>query len=112
MRLDLVELGNSWGEGSFTGPDGRAYSRRSTRLSRAEVDVLVNEGAPVVCFLFGWGRFEWCDGEDALEAWRGERAYVVTSEPTAKALAKHHVWHAGVWQSQDDQMVVYLTGRC
>ena len=84
-------------QGKLTGADGRAYSRRGTRMSRRAADDLVATGVPVVLELYGHGRFEWADGEDARQVWEGVRPYVTTSEPTTKQLRKHEMWNAGVW---------------
>ena len=99
-------------QGKLTGADGRAYSRRGTRMSRRAADDLVATGVPVVLELYGHGRFEWADGEDARQVWHEVRPYVITSEPTTKQLRKHEMWNAGVWTSDDDCQLLYLTGTC
>lgn len=81
-------------------------------MSRREADALVDAGVPVIFDLYGQGRLEWCDGEDARREWQDVRPYVVTTEPTSKQLAKHAMWTAGTWESDDGRCVLYLTGRC
>lgn len=112
MQVNLADLGNGWHPGSLSGPDGRVYVRRSTRMARKSADQLVDDGMPVVCFHYGAGRFEWHDGNDAREVWRTVRAHVITAAPNSKTLSKHHVWHAGLWVSEDGGQLLYLTGHC
>jgi len=114
VRVDLWNLRTPENErdGTVTGPDGRTYARRTTRMARREADELLAGGTPVVLDLYADGRLEWCDGDDARSQWAGERAYLTTSEPTAKQLAKHAHWTAGLWQAGDGSQIVYLTGHC
>ncbi|MEH3033960.1 MAG: hypothetical protein PGN07_07935 [Aeromicrobium erythreum] len=112
MRVDLHELGPFPDEATLTGPDGRTYRRRSTRMSRRTAGELVRGGTPLVLHLWSAGQLDWLDGDDALAAWDEERPHVTTQEPTAKQLAKHVAWHAGLWEADDDARLVLLTGSC
>ena len=114
MRTDLACLQTRENEdgGTITGADGRTYARRSTRMARKAADELVAAGTPVVLELYGHGRFEWYDGDDARATWADERSYVTTSEPTAKQLSKHVMWGAGLWVASGGEQLLYLTGRC
>lgn len=114
VRVDLFDSQRleDRDQGKLTGADGRAYSRHGTKMSRRAADDLISSGVPVVLYLYGHGRFEWADGEDARQVWEGVRPYVTTSEPTPKQLRKHEMWTAGVWTSDDDRQVLYLTGTC
>ena len=95
-----------------SGPDGRGYSRKSTRTSRRTGDAMVSAGVPLILDLYRHGRFEWFDGEDARNEWASVRPYVISTEPTSKQLAKHEMWNAGIWTTADDRQVLYLTGHC
>lgn len=114
MRVDLFDSQRleDRERGKLTGADGRANSRQGTKMSRRGADELVAAGVPVVLYLFGHGRFEWADGEDARQVWDEVRPYVITSDPTTKQLRKHEMWNAGVWTSEDDRQVLCLTGTC
>jgi hypothetical protein len=114
MRTDLTDVQTpvNASNGTVTGGDGRTYARRTTRMKRREADELVAAGTPLLLDRYGDALFEWCDGDDARAVWASERAYVVTSEPTAKQLAKHAMWTAGLWQADDGARLVYLSGRC
>jgi hypothetical protein len=114
VRVDLFDSQTleDRDQGKLTGADGRSYSRQGTKLSRRVADDLVTAGVPVVLYLYGHGRFEWTDGEDARQVWDEVRPHVITSDPTTKQLRKHEMWNAGVWASDDDRQVLYLTGTC
>ena len=114
MRADLADIQTPENEhsGTITGADGRTYARRSNRMARKAADELVAAGTPVVLDLYGHGRFEWYDGDDARAAWADERSYVTASEPTAKQLPKHVMWSVGLWKASDGERLLYLAGRC
>lgn len=97
--------------GQVTGPDGNSYLRRGTKMSRRQADAMVAAGVPLVLDFYGRDQFEWFDGEDAREIWSEIRPYVTTSDPTARQLAKHAMWTAGLWESSDAALL-YLIGRC
>ncbi|QWF20583.1 hypothetical protein KM427_16540 [Nocardioides sp. LMS-CY] len=96
----------------ITGPDGRGYARHGTRTGRRAADELVAAGVPIVLDLYGHGQLEWFDAEDARTAWTEVRPFVTTAEPTSRQLAKHVMWTAGTWLSEDEGPLLYLTGRC
>ena len=114
MRVDLssYQLARHREQGKITSPEGVGYSRQTTKTARRKADDLVAEGVPLVLDLYGSGQFEWFDGDDALQIWAECRAYVITTEATARQLAKHAMWNAGIWASDDDRRLLYLTGRC
>jgi hypothetical protein len=114
VRTDLDEFqrARDADQGKVTGPDGRAYSRRSTRTKRSVCDEIVAAGSPVVLEMYSRGQFEWFDGDDATTTWAEVRPYVVSTAPATKQLAKHNMWTAGIWESDDGSTVLYLTGYC
>lgn len=73
---------------------------------------MIAAGVPLILDMYGHGRFEWYDGEDAPKEWAKVRPYVITTEPTSKQLSKHEMWNAGVWTTEADHRVLYLTGHC
>lgn len=99
-------------QGKITGADGQAYSRQGTKASRKLGDELVAAGVPLIVYMYSRDQFEWIDGEDAKRVWSDVRSHVSTTEPTSKQLSKHVVWTAGVWTSDEDDQVLYLTGHC
>ncbi len=100
-------------QGKITGADERGYSRRGTKAKRSVADDLVTSGgAPLVLDMYSSGQFEWLEGEDAKKAWAEIRSYVTSSQPTSKELSKHEVWNAGVWEDDDGNQLLYLTGFC
>lgn len=111
-ELDEFQRARDADQGKVTGPDGRTYSRRSTRTKRSACDEIVATGRPVVLEMYGNGQFEWFDEDDASTIWAEVRPYVVSTEPTTRQLAKHSMWTAGVWESDDGHAVLYLTGHC
>lgn len=114
MRADLDEFqrAEDADQGTVTGVDGRVYSRRSTKTKRRVCDAIAAAGNPIVLQMYSSGQFEWFDGEDATTTWAAVRPYVVTTEPKTKQLAKHEVWTAGIWESDDGSTVLLLTGHC
>lgn len=114
MRVDLFDLQTPdvRAQGSVVGADGRIYSRRGTRTKRRIADALVDRGTPLVLDQYGSGQFEWFDGQDALQVWAEVRPHLQTNEPIRKQLGRQVIWTAGVWNSDDDHQLLYLTGRC
>ncbi|GAA3675463.1 hypothetical protein GCM10022237_38760 [Nocardioides ginsengisoli] len=114
MRTDLTDIQTQADADNrtVTGADGEVYARRTTRMARRQADELIAAGTPLVFERYGDALFDWCDGADAASVWASERTYVITSEPTAKQLAKHAMWTAGLWESGDGARLVYLSGRC
>lgn len=67
MRVDLngFQTAQNTDRARVTGPDGRAYARRSTRMKRNVCDELVAQGTPIVLEMYSTGQFDWVDGNDA-----------------------------------------------
>ncbi len=99
-------------QGKITGANGHGYSRRGTKSKRSVGDDLVASGAPLVLDMYNSGQFEWFEGEDAGKTWAEIRPYVVPAQPTSKQLGKHAMWNAGVWEDEDGNQLLYLTGFC
>jgi hypothetical protein len=114
MRVDLSDRQRSehLDQGKITGADECAYSRRGTKTKRSVCDELVEAGAPLVLYMYSSGQFEWFDGSDASEAWADVHPYVIATDPTTKQLAKHEMWTAGIWESDEGRQLIYLTGSC
>jgi hypothetical protein len=71
---------NARGHGQLDAPDGRTYHRRTTRMSRGEVEALVEAGSPVVTYLPG-GRVVWHDEDDSWPAWADARTSLTSGLP-------------------------------
>ena len=90
MRRDLTNARM----GQLLGLDWRTYSLRVNGIEPAEVEALVEGGAPVVTYLVG-GRMVWHDEEDAWPAW-------------ADARSAPDVVTGGRWVSPDGSIAVVL----
>lgn len=90
MRRDLTNARM----GQLLGLDWRTYSLRVNGIEPAEVEALVEAGAPVVTYLVG-GRMVWHDEEDAWPAW-------------AEARSSRERVTAGRWESPDGSVAVVL----
>jgi hypothetical protein len=90
MRRDLTNARM----GELLGLDWRTYSLRVNGIEPAEVEALVQAGAPVVTYLVG-GRLVWHDEKDAWPAW------------TDAGSARERVT-AGRWESPDGSLAVVL----
>ena len=90
MRRDLANARM----GQFVALDGRTFSLRTPRIERAEIEVLIEAGCPVVTYLPG-GRLLWHDEDDAWPAWADAR----TAPDTVTA---------GRWESPDGSVAVVL----
>ena len=90
MRRDLTNARM----GELLGLDWRTYSLRVNGIAAAEVESLVEAGAPVVTYLAG-GHLVWHDEEDAWPAWADARS------------ARERVT-AGRWESPDGSIAVVL----
>jgi hypothetical protein len=100
VRRDLPD--SAWtSPGRFLGPDGRTYSRLTTRLDRSEVEALVEGGCPVLTYLPG-GRLVWHDEDDAWPAWADARAALTTGLPEGEAVTGSR------WEAVDGGTVVVL----
>ena len=90
MRRDLTNARM----GQLLGLDWRTYSMRANGIAPAEVESLIQAGAPVVTYLAG-GRMVWHDEDDAWPAWADARS--ATERVTA-----------GRWESPDGSLAVVL----
>ena len=90
MRSDLTNARM----GELRGLDWRTYSLRVHGIEPAEVESLIEAGAPVITYLVG-GRLVWHDQEDAWPAWADARG------------AQERVT-AGRWESSDGSCAVVL----
>ncbi|GGF58224.1 hypothetical protein GCM10011519_35090 [Marmoricola endophyticus] len=109
VLVDDMQTPENRDRGTLSGADGRTYTRRSTRMSRRRADALIASGTPVV---LDEGLLTWCDGDDAQAAWARERAYVIATAPTFEQRAKHYVWTAGSWESDDGSSIIFLVEHC
>ncbi len=114
MGIDLTErqLAEHRDRGMITGADGRGYLRQGTKAKRRVADALVASGAPLILEMFGHDQFDWFDGDAARAKWAEVRPYVISTQPTSKQLSKHEMWNAGIWESENGQQLLYLTGSC
>jgi len=114
MRVDLGDRQRTehQDQGKITGADGQGYARRGTKAKRSVADGLVAGGAPLVLDMYSRGQFEWVDGDEAIHTWANVRPYVISTDPTSKQLAKHEMWNAGIWESDNGSQLLYLTGSC
>src|SRR4051812_5200562 len=101
MRHDLSA--DQWGaveSGVLTAPDGRSFTRRSTRMKRKEAAALVEEGSPLVVYWPGGlpekTKVLWHDGEDAAPAFSEVRSSLPRETPDPR---KGTVATAGSWES-------------
>ena len=99
-------------QGKVTGADGRGYTRRGTKTKRSVADELIHSGAPLVLEMYSTGQFEWFDGAESRTKWDEVREFVISTAPTSKQLSKHEHWNAGVWEDEDGNQLVHLTGFC
>jgi hypothetical protein len=110
VRHDLDE--KNWHEveqGRLIGPDGRGYTRRTTRAKRKQGDALLADGAPLVLFYWAGDQLQWFDGRDAQEQWQAVRPHVTSEEPRRKGDVE---WTAGRWEDEDGRPLLLLTGHC
>ena len=110
MRRDLSA--DQWDKperGGLLGPDGRRFSRRTTRAKPRDVDALIADGAPLVLYYWAGNQLEWFDGADATDEWARVRAAVIAQEPRPRGDLE---WTAGRWEDDDGQPLVLLTGHC
>ena len=92
------------GSGQLVAPDGRTYTRRSTRMRRRDVDGVVAAGSPVVTWSPG-GALVWHDGDDAGPAWGQERPLLTAEAPDP---ARRESVTAGRWETADGCTAVVL----
>jgi len=91
-------------------PSGVSFASRSTRAKRAEVDVLVADGCPLVTYSYGAGELRWHDDEDARVRWSQERQHLTSGDP--KPSRDHTVWTAGRYEDHDGNVLAVVTGHC
>jgi hypothetical protein len=91
------------GPGRLVGPDGRTYTRRTTRMERREAEALAESGSPVVTYLPG-GRLVWHDEDDAWPAWADARTSLTTGLPDEQRESVT----GGRWESVDGAVALVL----
>lgn len=111
MRHDLsAEQWNGVEGGVLTAPDGRSFTRRSTRMKRKDAAALVEAGSPVVVYWPGGlpekTRVHWHDGEDAASAFDEVKSSLTSETPDARKGATATV---GRWESQDGDALLVVT---
>jgi hypothetical protein len=110
MRVELSEENFHEAErGVLVAPDGRRYTRRTTRTKRKDADQLVADGFPLVLYYWAGGQLEWFDGADAQLQWKAVRTHVIAGPPRAKGPIE---WTAGRWEAEDGSPALILTGHC
>jgi hypothetical protein len=112
VRQDLsADQWHAVDEGQLTGPDGRTYNRRTTRMKRKEAAALVETGRPVVTYWPGGlpekTEVVWNDQDDAKRAWAEVRAAVTSDTPQPQG--RESVATAGLWESLDGATALVLT---
>jgi hypothetical protein len=111
MRADMsAEQWHAVEEGSVRAPDGRVFSRRTTREKRKAVAALIEAGAPLLTYWPGGlpekTQVVWHDQEDALTAWAEVRARLTSENPDPR---KGTSATAGRWETQDGDLLVVVT---
>lgn len=111
MRHDLAaQQWNAVEEGVLTAPDGRSFTRRTTRTRRRDAAALVRERCPVVVYWPGGlperTRLLWHDGEDAPLAFAEVAAALTRETPDPRRGA---VATAGRWETADGDVLLLVT---
>lgn len=111
MRYDLsAEQWHAVENGVLTAPDGRPFTRRSTRSKRKDAAALVEGGSPVVVYWPGGlpqrTQVVWHDGADATTAFAEVRACLISDAPDPR---KGTVATAGRWETQDGDALLVVT---
>lgn len=96
-------------QGILLAPDGRYFTRRTTRTKRKDADQLVADGVPLVLYYWAGGQLDWFDGADARDQWRAVRSHVIAGPPKPKGPIE---WTARRWEAEDGRVVLVLTGHC
>jgi hypothetical protein len=113
MRVDLsAEQWHAVEDGAVTAPDGRVFSRRTTREKRKAVAGLVEGGAPLVTYWPGGlrekTRVVWHDEDDAKAAWSEVKGILTSETPDA---SKGTCVTAGRWETEDGEPLVVVTSH-
>jgi hypothetical protein len=111
VRVDLsAEQWDAVDAGELRAPDGTAYHRRGTRMTRRKAADLVEAGSPVVVHWPGggppWDRVTWHDGEDATAVWAEVRPRVTSEVPDPR---RGQALTAGRWESAAGDVLLVLT---
>jgi hypothetical protein len=111
MRADLSpEQWHAVEEGRVAAPDGRVFSRRTTREKRKAVATLVEAGAPFVTYWPGGmpehTRLIWHDEDDARSAWAEVRPKLTSETPDPR---KGTSATAGRWETSEGEPLVVVT---
>ena len=111
MRVDLsAEQWHGVEDGAVTAPDGRVFSRRTTRDKRKAVAALVEAGAPLLTYWPGGlperTRVLWHDEDDAKTAWAEVRPSLTSETLDAR---KGTAATAGRWETEGAGSLVVVT---
>lgn len=111
MRVDLsAEQWHAVEDGAVTAPDGRAFSRRTTREKRKAVAALVEAGAPLLTYWPGGlpekTQVIWHDQDDAKTAWAEVKPSLTSETPDAR---KGTSATAGRWETGQSEPLVVVT---
>ncbi len=111
MRPDLsAEQWDAVEHGVLTAPDGRSFTRRTTRAKHKDATALVEDGCPVVVYWPGGlpERTEvlWNDGEDAHLAFAEARSALTSDTPDPR---KGSVATVGRWETEDGDALLVVT---
>jgi len=111
VRVDLsAEQWHAPESGAVTAPDGRLFSRRTTREKRKAVSALVEAGVPLVTYWPGGlpekTRIIWHDGDDARAEWIEVRPRLTSETPDAR---QGESVTAGRWETEDGETLVVVT---
>lgn len=111
MRRNLApEQWDAAEAGTLVSPDGRTFTRRTTRMKRKRAAELVAASCPVVSYWPGGlpehTEVVWHDGPDAASAWEKARAAVTSDTPQRE---KGTSATAGLWETQDGDPLLLLT---
>ncbi len=105
-----AEQWNAVENGVLTAPDGRSFTRRTTRAKRKDAAALVESGWPVVVYWPG-GLPEktsvlWHDGEDAQLAFAEVRSALTSDTPDPR---KGTAATAGRWETEGGDALLVVT---
>ena len=111
MRHDLsTDQWNAVEEGVLTAPDGRSFTRRTTRAKRKDATALVEGGCPVVVYWPGGlperTELMWHDGEDAWSAFTEVKSALTSDTPDPR---KGAAATAGRWETENGHALLVVT---
>jgi hypothetical protein len=77
-------------------------------LKRESVDDLIAKGSPLIVYVYGWGIYDWYDGEDARTTWARIRAHGIQYRDEKNGLTPS----PALCSADDGTEVVYLEASC